>query len=144
MLSTFGTPAIGGIIMAKTSKIEIRVTDEFKEKISKKAADAGLSVSQYITGMLENNEVIVLKEGEKIAAELMRIRMDYEKKGNINNFRNIICEVLLKLDKLLESFPQNKPSGNYDETPFVSESEDYADDIDEDQYDEWDEEGDLI
>lgn len=133
----------GGELMKKTEKIEIRVSKEFKDMITNKAKDADMSLSGYVIEVLTHNEIFIIKEGALIAKTLQELRMDMERNGNDNKIQDTIRDLILKINDLIESLPQNR-SDSSKETENETVNAVLTDEEDDSEAEEWNEEGDII
>lgn len=120
----------------KTAKIELRVSEDLKAKLKENSEEAGLNMSEYITDLLEYENVVVLKDGAKIADELMKLRIEIGKKGFTQKADKSLQALILKMDGLIDSFPQNSQPDKK-ETPDEDLIVDCTLDADDD-YDVWD------
>lgn len=57
----------------KNARIHLRVTDEEKQSIIEKAAQARQSVSQYILSLSENKTIIVVDGADEVTRQLLKI-----------------------------------------------------------------------
>lgn len=57
----------------KNARIHLRVTDEEKQNIIEKAAQARQSVSQYILSLSENKTIIVVDGADEVTRQLLKI-----------------------------------------------------------------------
>lgn len=57
----------------KNARIHLRVTDEEKQSIIEKAAQARQSVSQYILSLSENKTIIVVDGTDEVTRQLLKI-----------------------------------------------------------------------
>lgn len=98
----------------KETKIEFRVSEEFKENLKKKASETGISLTDYVINSLEHSNFVVLKEVPEIAEALMDLRISIDKKGLSPKFAKDLQTLIFKIDGLIDSFPQNKPESSED------------------------------
>ncbi|MGN0605479.1 MAG: plasmid mobilization protein [Oscillospiraceae bacterium] len=121
----------------KETKIEFRVSEEFKENLKKKAEEMGLSLTDYVINSLEHSNFVVLKEGPEIAEALMDLRISLDKKGLTPNVAKNLQTLIFKIDGLIDSFPQNNPESGEN----LCEEDN---DEDDEGVEEFEEDGDLI
>lgn len=121
----------------KETKIEFRVSEEFKENLKKKAEEMGLSLTDYVINSLEHSNFVVLKEGPEIAEALMDLRISLDKKGLTPNVAKNLQTLIFKIDGLIDSFPQN----NSESGENLCEEDN---DEDDEGVEEFEEDGDLI
>lgn len=124
----------------KETKIEFRVSEEFKENLKKKAEETGLSITDYVISSVEHSNFVVLKEGPEIASAFMELRISLDKKGLTSQFSKDLQALIFKIDGLIDSFPQNKPVPD-DELCEEDSDEEYEE---VEEFEEFEEDGDII
>lgn len=100
--------------MKKSETINLRVDNTTKAEFQKKADEVGMSLTDYILSAVRNSRVVVLKEGPEICANIMNMRNAVAKNGITPEFEDMMRELILKIDALIDSFPQNIPEPDED------------------------------
>ena len=78
----------------KNARIHLRVTDEEKQSIIEKAAQARQSVSQYILSLSENKTIIVVDGADEVTRQLLKIGNNINQIAVVaNTSRKIECEL---------------------------------------------------
>lgn len=102
--------------MKKDIVMKIRTTAKLKEKIKKNAEKNNMNMSQYIRGVLEKRNIIVIKEGSDILFILKRAgnnlnelakkvnsgiatRKDMDKLADISKDMDEVCQILYDLNQ---------------------------------------------
>ena len=57
----------------KTERLEVRLTPAEKEKLSSKAAEARMSMSQYLLALSEQKKIIVVDELPELIRQIIKI-----------------------------------------------------------------------
>lgn len=78
----------------KNARIHLRVTDEEKQSIIEKAAQARQSVSQYILSLSENKTIIVVDGADEVTRQLLKIGKNINQIAVVaNTSRKNECEL---------------------------------------------------
>ena len=85
----------------KNARIHLRVTDEEKQSIIEKAAQARQSVSQYILSLSENKTIIVVDGADEVTRQLLKI-------GNNINQIAVVANTSRKNECELPSYYLNR------------------------------------
>lgn len=96
----------------RTERLQLRVSSEEKEAIAQKAADANMSISDYIVALSANQKIIDAKIIAQLILEIRRIGVNvnqvaavanYQKFANkemlskVNDGQNQIIDLLMKI-----------------------------------------------
>lgn len=108
----------------KNARIEFRVTQEEKEELTKKAAKARQSLSQYILTLSENKKIIVIDGVPELVKQIVKIGVNVNQIATIANTNRSVDDYYLKrvgdsldnisalLGKLLKKVNQQVDSGD--------------------------------
>ena len=79
----------------KTERLQLRLTPEEKEKLLSKAAEARMTVSDYIANLLENKKVQLEKNIPALIYEINKIGVNINQMAYIANSQRYVNEELL-------------------------------------------------
>lgn len=79
----------------KTERLQLRLTPEEKENLLSKAAEARMTVSDYIANLLENKKVQLEKNIPALIYEINKIGVNINQMAYIGNSQRYVNEELL-------------------------------------------------
>ena len=79
----------------RTERLQLRVSSEEKEAITQKAADANMSISDYIVALSEGKKVIDIRKIAQLILEVRRIGVNVNQIAAVANYNKYTNQPML-------------------------------------------------
>ena len=79
----------------RTERLQLRVSSEEKEAIAQKAADANMSISDYIVALSEGKKVIDIRKIAQLILEVRRIGVNVNQIAAVANYQKYTNQQML-------------------------------------------------
>ena len=76
----------------KTERLELRLTQSEKEKLSAQAAEARMSMSQYLLALSEQKRIVVADELPEVCVQLIKIGTNVNQIAHVANTYHTVSE----------------------------------------------------
>ena len=105
----------------KTERLQLRFSPEEKEMLTQKASEARMTLSDYISSLIENKKIIVVENIPQLYLEITRIGVNINQIAHVANsqkyvntqqiyeVKNLLREVEKNMEKIINALD------NYDE-----------------------------
>ena len=105
----------------KTERLQLRFSPEEKEMLTQKASEAHMTLSDYISSLIENKKIIVVENIPQLYLEITRIGVNINQIAHVANsqkyvntqqiyeVKNLLREVEKNMEKIINALD------NYDE-----------------------------
>ena len=79
----------------RTERLQLRVSSEEKEAIAQKAADANMSIADYIVALSANQKIIDAKIIAQLILEIRRIGVNVNQIAEVANYQKFVNKEML-------------------------------------------------